>query len=211
MKAQTMNLGHEGHWYDGLLTGVTGGAILAFAMGCLKLAEKALPFLIKRRVELDVVAGITDQSQAYMLMERAIKEDGARRVIMFTAHNCGHIPSKTKPFYVSAVHVVADTIEHRQRASAYKNLVVDSHYITMLERLFKDGIYHFRMGEESHDCVLHQFYSAEGVTDSIICYLGVWNNSMVYVSFTKFEGLFSTTELHNLKMRAVEIREELKR
>lgn len=211
MKAKTMNLGNEGHWYDGLLTGVTGGAVLAFGMGVLKLAEKAFPYFIKRRTELDVVSGITDQSQAFMLMERAIKDDGAERVVMFTAHNCGAVPDKTRPFYVSSAHVVANTIEHRQRASAYKDIIVDSHYIQMLDAMFRDGFYHFKLETESRECVLHQFNTAEGVTDSMLCYLGVWNNSMVYVSFAKFSGLFTTTDIHNLKMRAIAIREELKR
>ena len=209
VKSLDMELGESKHWYDGLLTGVTGGAVLACIMALLKAAEKVVPFLIKKRVEFDVINGITDQSPIYVEMEKAVSNEGAHRVLMLAGHNGGHVPSVLTPFFVSAIHAAANTVKHRQRASLYKDIRVDSHYIKMLEVMIRDGSYRFTTATET-PCILKEFYASEGVKDALLCHLGVWNKSLIYVSFSTFGELFTDNQITSLKLRAVAIREKLR-
>lgn len=196
-----MNTGNEGHWYDGLLTGVTGGAVLAFLVALLKFAERALPWLVRCKTELDVVNGITDTHPIYREMEMAIEQDGAMRVLMLAAHNGGSIPSPTTPFYTSAIHAAADSLEHRKRASAYQNIRVDAAYIEMLLEMHRRGFYRFDM-TQNQGTMLREFYEAEGITDSLLVYLGVYGKQFVYMSFARFEGVFALEEITRLRIRA---------
>lgn len=201
-----MSHGHQGEWYDVLLTGLTGGAILTFLTVLLKTAERWLPFLVKRKQELDVVNGITDTHPVYRQMEEAIYVDGAQRVLMLSGHNGGHVPSPLTPFYTSAIHIAADTMEHRRHAGVYEHVTVDAAYINMLLTLMKEGSVRFTT-DQNPNTLLHAWYQAEGVQDAFLIYLGVWKRSVIYMSFATYDDKpFTDEQLTKFALRANSIR-----
>ena len=206
-----MTTGNEGehfNWGETMLKGGLGTAFVAVAVATLKAAEKFIPFLIAKKMRVDVLAGINELSAVYSEMENAIQEDGAERVLMFAAHNGGKKPTKLTPFFTSVIHAAAKTIEQRQRASGYSEISVDSHYQDMLIEMDRVGYFHFTVGKHP-GTMLQDFYEAEGVTDSLLFLLGYWNNKMVYCSFAIFQGEFSPRQITRMKLHGSEIKKLL--
>jgi hypothetical protein len=176
-------------------------------VGMLKLAEKLLPLLIAKKRSWDVVRGLEDLRKMYDSMEAAL-DHGAHRVMFLSAHNSGGLPKPGQPFYSSAVHWVA-VREYRAKVENYREIELDAPYITMLNHLAQQGSYHFKMSENK-DSLLHGFYEAEGVTDSILVYIGIVGVKMLYMSFARYSGEFTNNEVTALKLRANEVRNLIK-
>lgn len=127
------------------------------------------------------------------------------RVLLLSAHNSGGIPTPAAPFYTSAIHWAISAVQHRKAISSYSNVKVDGQYIAMLLQLQKEGMFHFKMSENTNS-MLHDFYSAEGVKDSYLFYIGIINGQFIYMSFASFNGLFDRQQVTGFKLTVNEVR-----
>lgn len=194
-------------WIDALLA---GGGFVAL----LKFAQWMIEKILSRKKRVSVLEGIESLYHVYSSMEKALgkgqsefKEKAAScgRVLLLSAHNSGGIPSPAAPFYTSAIHWAITALEHRKAISSYSNVKVDGAYIAILLKLQRDGIYHFKM-DENHESMLHDFYKAEGVTDSFLFYIGIINGQFIYMSFASFNGIFDRDQVTGFKLTVNEVK-----
>lgn len=179
----------------------TSGIILAL----FKSLAKAVPSWFERRRQETFVRSVAKIRSVYCVMESAVEKDGAERVLLLAAHNSGGIPTVGTPFYTSAIYWVTGKASNRALVS-YKNITVDGAYIAMLLESRAKGSYHFKM-DENDGTQLKEFYQAEGVTDSLICYLGILENQFMYMSFATYGEPFAANQLTSFKIRAAEVKD----
>lgn len=194
-------------WVEVILA---GGGFVAL----LKFAQWAIEKLLMQKRKVNVLDGIESLYHVYSAMEKSLgkgqsdhKQNAAScgRVLLLSAHNSGGIPSPAAPFYTSAIHWAISAVQHRKAISSYSNVKVDGQYIAMLLQMQKEGMFHFKMGENANT-MLHDFYSAEGVTDSFLFYVGIINGQFVYMSFASFDGLFDREQVTGFKLTVNEVR-----
>lgn len=199
MKGQGETMGKN--WLDVALAGGGFVALLKFIQWCL---EKAL----SRKKKTTVLEGINSLYRVYAAMEKSLggPAGGAEcgRVLLLSAHNSGGIPSPAVPFYTSAIHWAISAVKHRQAISGYSNIKVDGAYIKMLLEMQRDGMFHFDMAK-NEGSMLHDFYSAEGVKDSYLFFVGVVGGQFVYLSFASFDGILTRDQVTGFSITANEV------
>ena len=123
--------------------------------------------------------------------------------IMFAAHNSGGLPRIGSPLYASALHWVVKT-EHRVKLQGYDRVSVDAFYVQMLLELYARGYYRFT--PSSHKpCQLKDIYDLEGVTDSVLFFIGIRDNQFLYISFAKYDGAFTERDVTHLSLEVSHI------
>ena len=119
------------------------------------------------------------------LVSAEIDIDLVGRALLFQGHNGGDIPTVDKGYYVTMI-TKSVSREHLEALGDYEDIRVDPAYIKLLGHIIKHGYYHFIVDKED-DCLLKDYYLAEGVKESIIVYIDTTrSNSIVYASFANF-------------------------
>lgn len=159
------------------------------------------------KTEREVVGGLRSLHAIYFAMER-IESHGADRIVIFGGHNSGGVPRAGSPFYCSALHwhIAADYIDC---IADYTEITVDSRYIAMLIHCERHGSYRFDPVAEE-DGMLKRFYSAEGITDSVVFYLACHQNTFLYLSCCTHRGKFSDEQITSMKLHAGTIARAIK-
>ena len=167
-------------------------------------ACKAMPAIRNLRKKRTIVHDLKKLHAVYSAMER-LQGIGATRVVVFAGHNCGGKPGVGRNFFVSALHWSLATGK-TDRISDYSNISVDAEYIRMLIRLSHDGLFHFDP-ETAPDCLLRDYYHAEGVSDSYLFFLGIVDRSFLFLSACRHNGRFSPDEVVGMTLAAHAIKE----
>lgn len=179
---------------------LTSGGFVAF----LKLLQTGLGYLFNRKSKLDVLEGVERLRSIYHAMEKCL-DNKCQRVLLLSAHNSGGIPSPLTPFYMSAIHWATNDPAHRAALSGYTKIRIDSDYTNMLLQMQAHGDYHFDM-DKNEGSMLRKFYESEGVADSYLCFVGIYKNNFVYMSFASFSEKFTDTEQTRFRLIANEIK-----
>lgn len=179
---------------------LTSGGFIAL----LKCVQAGLGYVLNRKQKLDVLAGVERLRDIYHRMEGAL-DDKCQRVLLLSAHNSGGIPSPLTPFYTSAIHWATNDPAHRAALGSYSKIRVDSNCVQMLIALQQSGEFHFKM-TENRGSMLWKFYEAEGVKDSYLCFVGIYQNNFIYMSFASFGAEFEDKEKTRMKLLANEIK-----
>lgn len=184
----------------------TAGAVLALLTAIFGFVKWLLPFL--RQMQLDkwrrrTEQGARDIQSMYDEMD-AILNNGAQRVIIFSGHNSGGLPRPGAPFYVSAQHWSFDG-PARWSPERYQELPVDGEYANMLVSIMDKGHVRYTT-EEMEPCQLRDIYKAEGVTDSLVLYLGSRDKQLRYMSVALYHGTFTDNQITEIRIRANTIR-----
>lgn len=188
---------------------VTIGGIVAAIVGAGGFWQTMRWFAERRdkKKETSLVKGIESLHRVYSAIA-GIQEIGAHRVILWAGHNSGGIPRPNSPFYASALHWAIDR-KFQGRMGDYQNLQVDLDYITMLLALQREG--HVRVyPAKMTTCMLKDCYAAEGVSDSVLLFLGVVENKFLYLSAAKYEGEFSDLDIVRIRMKSQVIANEIR-
>jgi len=187
----------------------TGGAVVG-GIGLLTVFIKSGIWkeIRLRRRSIDFVKGMESLQRIYLTMSR-IQHDFASRVLIFSGHNGGGLPRVGCGFWVSALHWV----EHPRNAvtnfADYKSISVDLQYINMLLYAQKEGTFFINVSE-LQDSLLKGYYLAEGVSESLIVFLGIREKSMFYMSIARYENEppFTTMDLARIKLASQPILNE---
>lgn len=179
----------------------TGGSIVG-AMGLLTYFLKSGMWkeIKLRRRSLDFVKGMESLQRIYACMAR-VQHDYASRVLIFSGHDAGGLPRVGSGFWVSALHWV----EHPRNAVTnfedYANISVDLQYITMLLAANSEGTVFLKVSEMP-DSLLKTYYQAEGVSESLIVFLGIREKNMFYMSIARYtdDPPFSTMDIARIKL-----------
>lgn len=191
-------------WLELLLTGGGFVALLKFAQWAMELRHKSKT----KSITLD---GIDRLRRVYLIMEDAIQDSETPgevecgRVVLFSAHNSGGVPSPAAPFYVSAMHWVTARPDQRKVIGSYVNIKVDRQYIEMLQSIQQNGRYRLSM-EQNSGSILREYYEAEGIKDGVMFFLGIRDNRFVFMSFCSFDGLFTNNQITRFSLLANEIK-----
>lgn len=191
--------------YDNLFKSLTG---LGAGISAVAASWKWLPALVVKIRARGMVAGLQRLHTVHNTMAGAV-ECGATRTVIFGGHNSGGIPRVGSPFYVSALHCHVEGDRGSQIAD-YQSINVDAAYIELLLQVVSKGFTRFDCSSTALPCMLLRFYRSEGVTDSLICYLGTTDGNLIYVSFARFEGCFTENEETRLRLIANQISQLIK-
>ena len=136
------------------------------------------------------------------------------RVIIFSGHNHGGLPSAFKPYFVSSVFGVARLAEQQREISTYKNLEVDIEYIRVLERVVRDKVIHFKV-EDMAPSLLKDIYTAAKISESCLLFLGANDNELIYASFARVmddkatPDYFSANDLYKIRVAGNTLKQNL--
>lgn len=177
------------------------GAVSAITVAIL---TPLLAWWIKSResnLEKKFSQGLDDSVDTMNLMT-TFRDQGAERIILFTGHNGGGIPQGGSPFYVSACHwIVSDG--HLDVINNYKNLLVDTEYMKMLQRLLREEDRTVILDTTKlPNSQLKRYYEAEGVVSSICILLGFANNKMYFLSLARYDRAFTAKEVTLCQLKA---------
>lgn len=165
-----------------------------------------LPFLREwdqRRRDRQTLTGFSRYQQLYSALN-AIEDAGVPRSIVFAGHNSGGIPKPGSPFYVSALHwniAGGDS----STPTKYTHLPVDTGYVSMLVEAMNNGSTRFTTADMP-PCQLKDIYSAEGVSDSLVVYLGTRDKKLYYMSAAVLEGELTDDQATEIRLQANVIR-----
>lgn len=153
----------------------------------------------------NVMTGLAVMHRIYQRMEE-IADTGAERVILFAGHNSGGVPRAHSPFWTTALHWVIKDKPTQISPSDYHGIPVDAEYIKMLLDAEADGEILLSTGKMTK-CQLKTYYLAEGVTHSVIYYIGIKEHKFLYLSAAKFaDEPFSQRELAMMRLKVQAIR-----
>lgn len=156
---------------------------------------------IASKRSMGIVKGLQTLHAIYLSMERA-EDFGASHAIVFGGHNSGGLPRPNCNYYVSALHWCASDVDSDQIAD-YTELKVDADYISMLLSVIETGYYRYIPSEHKETALLRQIYDASGLRSSFVCYLGIIDKTLLYISFAKKEGEdFTDAQITNLRLIA---------
>lgn len=184
-----------------------------------------LPWRRRSKTERKSVRELRAIQKIYSIMHECIVETAAERVIIFAGHDSGNLPKAGSPFFISSIYwkvrhdscnhnVCIDTqeldIKTHQDIADYKEVNADEHYIEMLLNIIEKGTTRIDVDSLPEDSILSSYYKMEGVTDSIVIYLGHNTNNLIYMSIATFaEGGFSQDDIVRAKLKALNIKNEL--
>lgn len=180
-------------WVGGTAASIIALATYLFKSGLWK------ELRMKRR-SMDFVKGMESLQRIYTVMTR-IQTDFASRVIILSGHNSGGLPRVGSGFWVSALHWVAHHRNTVTNFGDYENISIDLQYITMLIESHKEGSVFLKVSEMPPS-LLKSYYTAEGVSESLLVFLGVKDKSMFYMTIARYEDEkpFSTMDLARIKL-----------
>lgn len=183
------------------------GSVTAVTAACAAFGKWIAPWAARRMMVNDVHRGIRLLNTLHETMESAIEVGAAHRIIIFSAHNSGGLPKPGAPFYASAIHWAVDRQWARnagltdEKLRDYNHLELDHAYVSMLAQMITTGEHQFKTAEEP-PCMLKSIYESNGVTDSLLVYLGVYDKKMVYASFARYGGDLSCTDITAIRLKA---------
>ena len=183
---------------------VLAGVLSILSLGAFwKFAEVFFKDFFKRRQKAKLEDGLRRIAKIYKKME-AMSNKGAHRVILFAGHNNGGIPRLTCGFWVSSIfsHVVE---AHRNKSREYNNIPVDSSYVSMLIGTQLRSYMRFVV-DEMEPCQLKNYYISEGIKDSIVVFIGIYEQKFMYISMANYERKFTPNEVTDLVLRAQNIK-----
>jgi len=153
-----------------------------------------------RKRSMDFVKGMESLQRIYQSMQR-IQDDFASRVIIFSGHDAGGLPRVGSGFWVSALHWVEHPRNEITNFADYANISVDLQYINMLLDSQREGTVFLNVAEMPQS-LLKSYYTAEGVSESLIVFLGIREKSMFYMSIARYVGedSFSSMDLARIKL-----------
>lgn len=173
------------------------GAVFGSLTSLLPFFKWLLPWWLNRK-RGNVTDGLRRMSAVYHTMHGFL-DLGADRIVLWAAHNSGGLPRVGSPLYASAVHWVVRK-QHRDKWQNYQSVPVDTFYVGMLLKMHQGGEVHFNPDNEP-ECMLKDFYTLEGVTDSYLFYLGIRENQFLYVSIAKYSGVFTYRDILQMRLR----------
>lgn len=182
--------------------------------------------LLREREERRVMteAGMHSLHQVSETISTDFTKYGAERVILFSGHNCGGIPSPTKPYYVTAMQWHSSTEEDTFRIEDYRRIRIDPAYIKMLYTICtpdapepnEPGWIFERHSAcvvlnpvEMQRCQIKTYYEAEGVSESLVIFLAISDFNLYYISVARYEGSFSDAEKAGIILAANKIAQEV--
>ena len=159
--------------------GALATAIATIATGAFAFVKWYLPHRREKKTNANTIQGLQSISRVYDTM-REMEHSSIDRIILFAGHNGGGIPTASKPFYVTALHWIAD-VASSKIIEDYVNIRVDSDYVAMLLSAREKGWLSLDVSTMP-DCKLKQYYLLEGVTHSLIVFLAVKDKKFFYFS-----------------------------
>lgn len=208
------------------LTEALGVGIPSVLATILAFVKWYLPWKRKTKVMNSSLQELRSIQKIYSIMHEQISETAAERVVIFHGHDSGDIPQAGSPYYISSIYwkVRHDPCYHdrcvdvseldsktHQDISDYKEVPVDGHYIDMLLEIQENGSARIKTDDlPEEDCMIRSFYEMEGVSDSMIIYLGYRKNNLIFMSVATFrdEG-FSDDDIVRLKLKSSQIKKIL--
>jgi hypothetical protein len=135
----------------------------------------------------------------------------AHRVIMFSGHNCGGIPSIGKSFYISSIDWTLSP-EHEENfpVDGYQNMPVDAPYKVMLQEMTANGVIHIDTTTVPLSALIGRIYAAEGVKDAYWFFLGCIDNQLSFMSVANYERKFTPDEVTRMELGVNTIRNRFK-
>lgn len=147
----------------------------------------------------EVVKGLQKVFEGFEHMEDMVDEE-IHRAMLFSGHNCGGIPRLNASFYVTALRAVDENSNIDWKD--YKHVEADHAYVKILRNVEADGIQLVRT-KELPNCLLKEYYMAEGIQESVIMFLKILDRELIYVSAsTRSEEGISDKTITKLKLKA---------
>lgn len=116
------------------------------------------------------------------------------RYMLLEGKDSGGLPEPGKPYTVRCLRGQSKVAEKPNPFSLYSfDISVDSHYCEMLKRIVQDGQITLN-SKEMPDGLLKGYYEAEGVSQAVICYVGIVEARLIFVSLAKYQGGFSKAD-----------------
>lgn len=188
-----------------LILGAVGGIITALAAG---LKDVIIAWM--QRWSMSVRQGMVIRLAAigeYIESIEDIKRIGnVDRVLVFSGHNGGGLPTPGKPFVIKAQTGWSRKPGADPMRRYNFDIPVDSHYSRMLETLVKDGKVQLDTHDIPNDARLKTYQTSEGVTHSIMYFLRVIDNEVIYMSVASYDRPFSKDEEVELDLAVERVR-----
>lgn len=114
-------------------------------------------------------------------LNSAVEETNADRGLLIIGHNGYALPNPFRPYWVSVV--VADK-NNQNAISLYNEFIVDENYCDIVLHAWKRGWYYVKTEKLPNGAILQRIYDSENVVKSLIFYVTIANNQMLYGSFS---------------------------
>ncbi len=116
------------------------------------------------------------------------------RYMLLEGKDSGGLPEPGKPYTVRCLRGQSKVPEKPNPFILYSfDILVDSHYCELLKRIVQDGQITLN-SKEMPDGLLKGYYEAEGVSQAVICYVGIVEARLIFVSLAKYQGEFSKAD-----------------
>lgn len=125
----------------------------------------------KREKKEGVVEGLRSIAKVYNAMSNLRKCDEIERVLLLEVSNGGNTPRPGSKVYASAVNVKhMDSLMGKEILEKYERVKIDDEYINMCITVQAGNEYRMHV-EKHHNCLLKDFYVAEGVKYSEVYHI----------------------------------------
>ena len=145
----------------------------------------------------------------YQTFESIASLKSIERHMLLEGKDSGGLPTPGKPYTVRAL-LGKTKVEGKEDPPALYgfDILVDLHYCEMLKRIIQDG--HILISTATMpECFLKNCYTSEGVTQSLICYVGIVENNLVFTSFSKYSGEFTRSDIIAIGLGVAKLRSKL--
>lgn len=159
-----------------------------------------------RREHREVLKGLQQMHLIYRLMQEMVTDCGAERVLLLAGHNSGGVPRAHSPYWTTALHWALRRPSTAGMIKDYQNIAVDAEYIAMLLRCEAAGEIELET-QNMPTCQLKDYYMAEGVTRSIVVFLGIKECKLLYLSAARYDDApYTLAQRAALRLKAARIR-----
>ena len=154
-----------------------------------------------KKVVREYIEGIESIHALQTEMTNAVNDGYCDRSILMFGHNCGGLPSAAEQYYISALHWQGTNCGHLKDLQKIK---VDPIFCSMILDLLRNNRVDL-VTEEMQPGILKEIYLSEKVTEAKVFLLGVRDNKLFYISFSRIECGFRPGDALRLELTAQRI------
>ena len=190
-----------------ILTALAGFVVAILASAKPAVQRRIISWIDPReKRERKYLHGLEQIAHLYAFFKAISQITAVDRVILFIGHNCGGVPSPTAPYWVCAIYGHSNHANKDPLMMYGYDIPVDTSYIEMLTKIIKDGKFEF-ITAESRECKLKSLYEHEGVKQSLVYYLGLFNERLVYMTVATYsEQQFNKKDKMEVEMLVERVR-----
>jgi hypothetical protein len=191
-----------------LVLAAVGGVLLVGLSGLKDVIKAFCARWTDRINRSNLETGLEAKAAYFSIVNSLQKKDFVDRVLLLVGHNGGGIPTAGGEYTMRAFYgYCSRQPTNNDPMDLYLHpLVVDEFYIRMLQEMLRSGRVINTVKDMPEDAMLRRYYEAEGVTQSVLYFLKIADNSLYYLSVGNYSRPFLGLELAQIELAVTQLR-----